>query len=390
MGGDTPNCGSCGGDGHDNPNPLDACGKQFLSCDNPCRIESHNTVICESLPSRVENFTKNFFGDVVRTEVNGQVVWSLPCGLDVGLPNNPRGVDEGLACYFLRLFNDGIVGLVGPQGFPGVPGCAGHNAFTVTLSNFNTPAVGASTQVQTQYNPAMLVGSYVFINGAGWYIITSAPASGLLTIQLVRALNSTGNTVTAGKLVVPSGAPGLSIQGPQGIQGIPGPIGQQGAQGASVPGPTGPAGNNFLATNFQLPTVVGADFTINSISPTYATVNFGAIINNFGTGDFAYQAPHVGTYVVMASMDCNGVAVVGNSGAFLILANISLSQPAPGAITTLSSTTVATGSILNVNLYAIIKTTAINQVIGVQANTSNAGQFSVSASRSSMSVFQIA
>ena len=108
---DGNNCTSCEGGEHTNPNPLDPCTRSFLQCDNPCAIVEHNTVQCESLPSRVENFTKNFFGDVVRTEVNGQVVWSLPCGLDVGLPANPRGLDEGLACYFLRLFNDGIVGL---------------------------------------------------------------------------------------------------------------------------------------------------------------------------------------------------------------------------------------------------------------------------------------
>lgn len=389
MPGDTPNCGSCGDGDNDrddgiNPNPLDACGKQFLSCDNPCRASIENTVVCESLPSRIENFTKNFFGDVVRTEVNGQLVWSLPCGLDIGLPNNPRGVDEGLACYFLRLFNDGIIGLVGPQGFPGVPGCAGHNAFTVTLSNFNTPVVGGLTQVQTQYNPAMLVGSYIFINGAGWYIIVDAPVSGLLTIQLIRSLVGIGTTVPSGKLVVPSGAPGLSIPGPQGIQGIQGPIGPQGPQGASIPGPQGPPGNNFLATNGQVPSVSGSDYVINSLQPTYATVNFG------GGGDFSFVAPFVGTYFISASMDCNGVAVAPNSSAQLILANISLNQPAVGAITTISSASVATGSILNVGLCAIITTTAINQTLGVQAAASNAGQYSVSGSRSSLSWFRIA
>lgn len=384
MPGDTPNCGSCGDGGNDNPNPLDACGKQFLSCDNPCHIEPHNSVICESLPSRVENFTKNFFGDVVRTEVNGELVWSLPCGLDTGLPNNPRGVDEGLACYFLRLFNDGIVGLVGPQGFPGAPGCAGHNAFTVTLSNFNTPSPGGSVQVQTQYNPAMLVGSYIFINGAGWYIITNAPPSGFLTLQLVVSLVGIGTTVAAGKLVVPSGSPGQSIPGPQGIQGIPGPIGPQGNQGNSVTGPTGPPGNNFLSTNKQLPTIVGSDFLINSLNPTFATVNFG------GGGDLAWVAPNVGTYFLSASMDCNGVAVAGASNAILALFNISLAQQALGATTIISSATVATGSILNVSLVGLITTTAINQTIGVQATTSDAGYYSVSAARSSLSIFQIA
>jgi hypothetical protein len=68
------------------------------------------------LPSQIQNFTQQFFGDVVKTEVDGQVIWSLPCDLDIGLPNNQRGAGEGLACYFLRLSEEGIIGLTGPQG----------------------------------------------------------------------------------------------------------------------------------------------------------------------------------------------------------------------------------------------------------------------------------
>src|SRR5258706_4602955 len=96
-------------------------------CGSPCAITAANTAACETLPSQIENFTLQFFGTVFKTEVDGIVTWSLPCSLDVGLPNNPRGVDEGLACYFLRLFNDGIVGLTGPQGAAGTAGTNGTN-----------------------------------------------------------------------------------------------------------------------------------------------------------------------------------------------------------------------------------------------------------------------
>src|ERR1044071_3244150 len=178
-------CLDCGNDSctcNKNPNPIDGCSRSFLSCNNPCQASEQNTVDCESLPSRLENFSRNFFGEVFKTEINGKVQWSLPCGLDVGLPNNPRGVDEGLACYFLRLFQDGIVGLTGPQGIPGSPGQAGHNAYTVTLQGFSPPPVGQTVTVQTLFNPVMLPQEYVFIDTAGWYQIISKDDSGNLTL----------------------------------------------------------------------------------------------------------------------------------------------------------------------------------------------------------------
>jgi len=120
MPGDTKDCGNCGGGQHSNPNPIDYCGREQIGCDNPCRRGPRNSARCESLPSQIENFTTQFFGTVVKTEINGVVTWSLPCQLDVGLPGNPRGVDEGLACYFLRLFSDGLGGLKGDP-VPRVP-----------------------------------------------------------------------------------------------------------------------------------------------------------------------------------------------------------------------------------------------------------------------------
>lgn len=380
MPGDTHTCGSCG-DGQGNPNPLDSCGKQFISCENPCRAAINNTVVCESLPSRVENFTKNFFGDVIRTEVNGQVVWSLPCGLDTGLPNNPRGVDEGLACYFLRLFNDGIIGLTGPQGFPGAPGCAGHNAYTVTLQDFNTPAVGDVVTVQTIYNPAMLVGSYVFINGAGWYIITATTPTGVLTLQLLVALAGV-TFVSAGKLVVPSGAPGISIPGPQGFQGIQGPPGPTGPQGNSTIGPQGPAGDNLLANNQYVTGTGGSDYSIASAA--FQTVNFGL-------QDLSFIATAVGTYMVTTSFDIKGIAVNANDAAQVALFNDSLSTQLPGAIVAVSSITLPTNGEYALFLQALVTTTALNQTIAVKAAyNQGSGAYSILSDRSNLCAFQIA
>jgi hypothetical protein len=83
-----------------------------MSCQpssNPCPSEPCSTQCDpahEPLPSTVDNFVTQFFGTVTKTCVNNQVVWSLPCNLDTGVPGYPRQPSEGLACYFKRLIND--------------------------------------------------------------------------------------------------------------------------------------------------------------------------------------------------------------------------------------------------------------------------------------------
>jgi hypothetical protein len=81
---------------------------------NPCCC---STTTCnaasEPLSSALDNFISAFFGDITKTCVNNQVVWTLPCDLDVGIPGYPRIEGEGLACYMLRVFQ----ALTGSAGF---------------------------------------------------------------------------------------------------------------------------------------------------------------------------------------------------------------------------------------------------------------------------------
>lgn len=232
-----------------------------MSCNcgcNPCSHTTTNTVECETLDSQISNFTAQFFGEVVKTEVNGVVQWSLPCSLDVGLENNPRGVDEGLACYFLRLFQDGITGATGPKGDPGTPGANGRNAYTVTLAGFTQPTTGApNVNVATAANPAIVPGLYVFIDTSGWYLVNATSTDGVLFLTMVKELPGASGTITAGKLVVPSGFPGASVAGP---------AGPQGPQGA-----TGPQATAFTNQNGFYFTTVGTDYSLQII---YAGLNF--------------------------------------------------------------------------------------------------------------------
>jgi hypothetical protein len=265
-------CSSCGGD--------ESHG-DHSRCGNPCGHEGRNTALCESLPSQIENFTLQIFGTVVKTEVNGIVQWSLPCSLDVGLQNNPRGVDEGLACYFLRLFRDGIVGLTGATGLAGVPGTNGNNAYTLTTQAFTQPTLSSPhVQVQTVDNPAIVQGIYVNIATSGWYLVEAVLGGGALLLNLVRASSGAPGTIALGKLVVPSGFPGANgsdgAQGPQGVrgfQGLQGPAGPIGPTGAT--GATGATGSSATLTSGMYNEQGGANWLVFS-GGDLAQVNFTA------------------------------------------------------------------------------------------------------------------
>jgi len=336
-----------------------------MSCENPCRRGPKNTAACESLPSQIENFTLQFFGTVVKTEVDGVVVWSLPCNLDVGLPNNPRGLDEGLACYFLRLFHDGIVGLTGPQGIPGTNGANGHNAYTVTLAGFAQPSLASPiVQVVTQFNPAILPGIYINIATSGWYLVNETDGNGVLLLTLVRAADGPPNFISAGKLVVPSGFPGASIAGPQGPQG--------------TQGPAGPSGTAFTATNGFYFANVGTDFNLPLV---YAQVDF----TNSAP---AILLPTAGFYVVTVVAGIQGEAGIATTdAATLKLRNLSLGVDIDGSEHLVSNLAVDEFGQIVIN--ARIQTDAANQTIALYGKCSSADKISVVALHTTFSYVKV-
>jgi hypothetical protein len=176
------------------------------------------------LPSTLENFIQHFFGSVIKTETGGVVTWSLPCELDVGLANNPRLATEGLACYFLRLFDEGITGLVGPKGDTGDTGTNGNNAYSVTTTGFTQPTLAAPTfSVKMSATPGIMVGSTVFIQNSGWHTVTAIGGDWTVFLTLLEGLSGVTGGVAAGRVVTVSGPRGLTgAQGDQGIQGVPG------------------------------------------------------------------------------------------------------------------------------------------------------------------------
>lgn len=294
-------CSDCGGNCFDGVcSDAGTCSQFPTNQCTPCNTDcGTNTAACETLPSALENFVLQFFGTVQKTEVNGKVTWVLPCSLDVGLPANPRGANEGLACYFLRLFEAGINGLQGDKGDTGAPGASGRNAYTITTSAFNPPHnPGQTIQVTIIASPVIAVGETIFIPGAGWYQVTEVFQGTTVFATLLEPVPDVAVVVHAGTVMLPTGPRGLTITGPQGAQGAKGDTGNTGATGATggtgATGSTGPAG--AVATNSNA-TVKGGN-TDYTVTNGFAKIDFGAT-------DLEATLAVAGTYLIMVYLEGN-------------------------------------------------------------------------------------
>lgn len=341
------------------------CGSVDQCLRGPCGVVVPSTVACESLPSQIENFTKQFFGELVKTEIDGKVEWVLPCDLDIGLENNQRSVGEGLACYFLRLFRDGIIGLTGPGGATGAAGANGINAFTVTIEAFTQPTLSApNIQVRTFYNPAVVEDLNVFIQGSGWYQVDAVDSTGNLYLTLTKALGGVSGTIPAGRLVVPAGYPGESIVGPQGAQG--------------PAGATGPAGTTPTTSNGMYFTAAGTDY---QFANTPSAINFIASSPEL-------LLPAAGTYLITAIVAVKGNASINaNDFVSVKLRNTTIAGDVDGSEQKRSN--IAVDENVQIVLNAIYDTAGPNQTVAIFGDCTTALAASAIAVRTTMTYVQI-
>jgi hypothetical protein len=217
-----------------------SCGCHSNSDCNPC---ASNTPAAETLASALTNFTLHFFGNVTKTIVDGKVSWTLPCNLASGLPANPREEGEALACYFLRLFQNGVVGQVGAPGDKGETGEDGNSGFTYTAQDITVPYSECPTlSFNVTDGDVVPIGSYIFIAGAGWFSVVSKVGT-LLMCELAVGVTQSGVTIPSGALVAVTGPAGP--QGAKGVVGDKGPTGDKGPVGS--PGPDGAPGDAPVA-----------------------------------------------------------------------------------------------------------------------------------------------
>jgi hypothetical protein len=337
-----------------------------MSCRcNPCATTPTNTAENELLPSQIENFTTAFFGSVTKTESNGIVQWILPCNLDIGLENNTRADGEGLACYFLRLFRDGIVGLTGSQGDPGASGANGYNAYSVTLLGFTQPTLWAPTvQVKSAYNPALVENLNIFIQGSGWYVINSGDTGGFLQLTLTKALDSVSGTISAGKLIIPAGYPGASVVGPTGPQG------STGAQGTP--------GESFTETNGQYDTSVGVDYALQATLTPVA----------FTTSSPQLLLPDIGTYLITAIVALEGdTAIALNDDVLLKLFNTSIAGEVAGSSQVVSN--IVAAQKFQVVITVLYSTDAASQTVALYGSCTTSNVVNAIANRTVLSYVRL-
>jgi len=206
-------------------------------CLNPTKVRGHNRATCESLPSKLANFTSSFFGPVTKTDDSGKVIWTLGCGLEDGLPENPRGFGEGVACYFYRLLYDNIVALRGDKGEKGPSGVKGEDSISATTADFIQPIVGQTITISVLATRALLPNLIVFVQNSGWYDVVSNDVDSI-TATLREALSFAPVVVPMGAVIVPVSPPGRPIPGDKG------PPGDEGATG-----PEGPIGDKGFDSN---------------------------------------------------------------------------------------------------------------------------------------------
>lgn len=350
------------------------CTQNVTEC-NPCPTCTPADAACECLPSALENFTKEFFGVVTKSVVDGAVVWALPCDLAVGLENNPRLDGEGLACYFLRLFGEGITGLTGPTGPQGPAGTPGANAYVILTSDFLQPdATCPATTFQVSDAAPFSAGAKIWVAGSGYYEVLGVSGSTLF-VQLISGSVALNTPIFAGARIYITGPAGSNgsqgAQGPAGPQGDPGPTGPQGS--------AGPSATTTCLTTFNQP-VPGANtgvltFSVESLIAVGQTVFLQ-------TGGY-YEVVSVGGGVVLKNLydepaNAAAGALVNASGSELAIVGgargrgaytyttANYVQPAVGANVVVS---VADTTVFSADTYVNVATGGVYYVVAIGSAT---------------------
>jgi len=277
----------------------------------------------------------------------------------VGLPSNARGPTEPLACYFLRLFSDGVFGTPGTPGKSGADGAPGRNAYTRLVHSFPQPTLNnPQIQIRTEFNPAIQPGLHIFIETSGWYRVEGVSFEGTLFVTFLTSVLNPPATIENGSLVLPAGAQGLSAPGAQGLtgqkglKGDPGKTGDQGPAGLpGLPAPVSGTTNN----NGQYHDDSGTDYKNPNTGPAWTEV------------DFTSSKPKVtltvaGKYLVSVTAD----AKAGTGDFSLRLYNVTQAAAVTGALAFTASTAPR-----SLSMTAIVTTIGVNEVVRLEAYGKN-------------------
>lgn len=176
----------------------------------PCCPSTAPNAADEALDSQVANLIGKLFGFATKSiGQNGEVTWTLPCNLDGQIAGFPRLPGEGLLCYFLRFYADGITGAQGIPGIQGPVGPHGLSAYSTITAPFPQPTVEAPLfSFGVEHADWVCPQMILFVTNVGWARVEAVTGNTVAAV-LLRAINAPPATVPAGGSVAPTGPQGF-------------------------------------------------------------------------------------------------------------------------------------------------------------------------------------
>ena len=216
-----------------------------------------------------------------------------------------------------------------PSPLPGATGVTGGNAYTTSTASFTQVAAGATVSVSVGSTAFMAVGQALFIQGAGYYNVTTiqSPTTVLLTAIGPGQVVLAGVVVATGQPVVPSGYAFSVLSGGTGTNGanafttLTSPFNQV-ASGSNVSVTV--ASTAFMAVGQALFIATSGYYTVASI--TSSTV---AVLTTLAYGDIASTGTAIAAGSLVTPSGYPGDAANASAIALLNTA-VSTLQAAPG------------------------------------------------------------
>lgn len=280
-------------------------------CNNSCDPDH------EPLPSTVDNFVTQFFGEVTKTCVDGQVVWELPCNLDEGIPGYPRVEGEGLACYFSRVLED--ISMGGGGGGPVDALLRANNLSDLTNVPTARTNLGLGTMATQNATNVAITGGTISNAQIVNPTITGLTLNAVnLVAPTITGANISTSTINGGTIISPT-VTNASLITPTVTGGT--------ITTASIVGST-LTGATFSSGNIGAVTITGA--TINTSNITGGTIT-GAAVKSLP----APVLPDDAATKAYADAAAAGLSILSPVRVATIGANINLTGGAPDTLDTI-------------------------------------------------------
>jgi hypothetical protein len=187
-------------------------------CHDPCAatpVDAEN----ESLQSQLDNFILNFYGEITKTVVDGEVVWILPCDLSGEIPGYERDPEMGTACYQLSVLTS-LAAQVAAIGSFGTMAQQNADAVDITggtITGLSLPVDGTDAATKNYVDAAYTAGTGLLQSGLQFYVNPTQSLTALtvdsLTVTNPITGSIAGNATTATAFQTARTINGVSFDG---------------------------------------------------------------------------------------------------------------------------------------------------------------------------------